>query len=57
MIKTVKELIDYRELMLTLAWKNIAIHLQAGISWHCLGSIEAADAYAHFHLSEELCWD
>ena len=25
MIKTVKELIAYRELMLTLAWKNIAI--------------------------------
>ena len=39
MIKTVKELIVYRELMLTLAWKNIAIRYKQaylGIVWAVL---------------------
>ena len=39
MIKTVKELITYRELMLTLAWKNIAIRYKQaylGIAWAVL---------------------
>lgn len=39
MIKTVKELITYRELMLTLAWKNIAIRYKQaylGIVWAVL---------------------
>ena len=39
MIKTAKELIAYRELMLTLAWKNIAIRYKQaylGIAWAVL---------------------
>ena len=54
MLTIAKNLYDYRELMATLAWKNIALRYKQaylGIAW---ADYQAAHAHADLHPGEEL---